>query len=65
MAYYYRSLQLCMLHAGIAKDLVLYGWITLGVLHPSSCCPRAHIEDLGLKAVFIQRMWLCPVVLLV
>ena len=54
----------CHIHTGIAKVLVLYGWMTLGVLHPTSCCPRAHTVDLGMKTVGIQRMWLSPVLLL-
>ena len=35
------------------------------VLHLSSCCLLAHIMDLGLKTAAIQRMWLCPVLILV
>ena len=52
-----------VVHTGIAKALVLYGWMTLGVLHPTSCCPHAHTVDLGIIIVLTRRMWLSPVVL--
>ena len=50
--------------AAIAKAQAPYGWTTFSVLHLTLCWPHAHIMDLGMKAVHIQRMWLCPVLIL-
>ena len=50
-------------HADIAEALVPYGWTTLVVLHLTSCCLHAHTMGLGMKTVYILRMWLCLAVL--
>ena len=52
-----------VIHTGIPKAVVEYGWMIFSVLHPTLCCPRAHTVDLGITIVLTRRMWLCPVLL--
>ena len=57
--------NLVVIITGTAKALVPFGWTMLIVFHLPSCCLLARIMDLGFKTAAIQRMWLCPVQLLV
>ena len=61
----YHRANLVVIITGIAQALVEFGWTMLIVLHLSSCCLLAHIMDLGTMTASIQRMWLCPVQVLV